>query len=44
MESYGDFQGEQEGQAGQIQLKYYIDVRETTEPFVDAASRGDHPL
>lgn len=44
MESYRDFQGKHEGQAGQIQLKYYIDVKETTEPFVDAASRGDHPL
>lgn len=44
MESKGDFQGTQEGKAGQIQLKYYIDLRETTEPFVDAAARGDHPL
>lgn len=44
MESYGDFQGEQEGQAGQIQLKYHKDLRETTEPFADAASPGDHPL
>lgn len=44
MESYRDFLGQQEGQEGQIQLKYYIDLRETTEPFVDAASRGDHPL
>lgn len=44
MESYRDFQGKQEGQAGQIQLKYYIDLRETSQPFVDAASRGDRPL